>query len=241
MNQAEPNEAKEYVRGLLLARKIKKNLIYTPCQVELRSLPMPGMAYMNRLFGSYYDECRQLGFQNRYIQVGFDGKWSSFSQMHQIIVDTREQMPLTFADMKTVQEGLEFGDYKLNDDRLTQHCCVERKAIGDFYSTMSGGYFRFCKEIERAQAAGFYMVILVEGAFDSVYEFSHTLKRVDVIISPEYVFHNMRSICQQYPMVQFLFVDNREEASAAVLKIFQSNGQVKKLDLQYAYDTGSLL
>jgi len=241
LNRVSINEAKDYVRGMLLARKAKKNLIYTPSQVELRSLPMPGMAYMNGLFGSYYDECKTLGFTNKYWNYKFDGLWVPFSQAHEIRVDTREQMPLSFAGIKTTHEGLDFGDYRLNDDKFSHHCVIERKAIGDFYSTMSGQYFRFCKEIERAQAAGYYVVVLVESPFDSVYDFSRTLKRVDVIISPEYVFHNMRNIIQAYPMVQFLFVEDRQEASDAILRIFQSSGQFKALDLQYAYDIGNLL
>lgn len=234
------DEAKQYVRGMLLERKARKNLVWAPSQVELRSLPMPGMHYMNRLFGDYYVECANLGFRLKYNQLGFDGVWQEFSKDHYIISDTREQLPLHFDKIKSVQDALPFGDYRLNDDTFSHHLVIERKAMGDLYGTLSGYYARFAVEIHKAQEAGFYMVVLVEGSFESVYDFSKRLKRIDVVISPEYVFHNLRKLTQEFPMLQFLFVEDRDEASAIAIKLFQSDGQFKKVDLQYAYDTGNL-
>ena len=36
-------EAESYLKKLLIDRKEKKNLIYSPCQVELRSTPIPSI------------------------------------------------------------------------------------------------------------------------------------------------------------------------------------------------------
>lgn len=241
LNQVSPDEAKTYVRKLLLERKVKKNLVYTPSQVELRSLPMPGMHYLQRLFGDYYGEAERLGFKNRFSKVGFDGVWGELAAEHRILIDTREQLPLYFNGVKTKTETLNFGDYKLSDDTFSQKIVIERKALGDFYSTLSGHYARFAAEIYRAEEAGFYMVVLVEGSFESVYEFSRYLKtRAEVVISPEYVFHNARNLIQAHPNLQFLFVEDREIASEIILKLFKSRGQYRQVDLQYAYDTGNL-
>lgn len=241
LDRVDSSEAKDYVRSLLLERKARKSLVYSPCQIELRSLPTPGMAYMNRLFGNYYDECKSLGFVNRYNRVGFSGVWKPFVDSHRVLVDTREQLPLVFSSIKTKHETLSFGDYKLNDDSFSRNVCIERKSMGDLYSTMTNGTKRFSDEIERAAAAGFYMVVLIEEPFMAMYDLSRRLKRLDIVISPEYVFHNMRLLCQKYDMLQFLFVQDRDEASDVILKLLQSDGQCKEVDIQYAYDIGQLL
>ena len=44
-------EAKEYCSKLLSDRKEQKELIYSPTQVELRSLTSPPMQYFNEVFG----------------------------------------------------------------------------------------------------------------------------------------------------------------------------------------------
>ena len=238
--RATPEEAKEYVRKILLARKSSKNLTYAPCQVELRSLPMPGMAYMNKLFGDYYAEALQLGFKLKCDILSFNGHWQEFHVEHKIICDTREQLPLSFDGIKTIHQGLKFGDYKLNDDTFSHNCCIERKSIGDFYGTMTSGYTRFCNELDRAQQAGFYLIIIIEGLYEDV--IGHTTKLNQISTKhPEYALHNMRNLCQIYPMMQFLFVENRDEASEVILKLFQSNGQFKKIDLQYSFDVGNLI
>ena len=240
MDRVDKEEAKDYVRGLLLARKDRKNLVYSPSQVELRSLPIPGMHYMNRLFGDYYAECARLGFKNRFDRVGFSGAWKKLADSHRIIVDTREQLPLVFDEYKTVHEPLMFGDYKLNDDAFTHNCCIERKSIGDLYSTLTNGIARFRAELQRATDAGFNLIVLIEEPFETMYELSRRLKRLDIVISPEYVFHNIRMFSQEFPFVQFLFVADRNESSEVIIKLFQSDGQFKHIDLQYAYDTLNL-
>lgn len=239
LDRVEPDVAKAYVRKLLLTRKEKRKLIYSPCQVELRSLPMPGMVYMNRLFGDYYEECHNLGFVNRFSQMSFNGIWKEFEPYHRIIVDTREQLPLVFDNIKTVHKGLPFADYKLNDDEFSRKVCIERKSMGDLFYTMSSGHIRFYHEILKAQDAGFYMVVVVEEPFTQVYVQSQRLKNLDIVCSPEYVLHNIREFIQKFDMLQFLFVDSREEASLVITKLLQSNGQCRYVDLQYAYDTGN--
>jgi hypothetical protein len=237
LEQVSKDEAKDYVRKLLLTRKARKNIVYTPSQVELRSLPMPGMAYMNRLFGDYYAECANLGFVNRFDKVEFSGVWKEFGVEHRMLVDTREQLPLVFSQIKTIHDKLDFGDYKLNDDNFSDKVCIERKSMGDLYSTMTTGQDRFFQEIQRTEQAGFYLIILVEEPFEQLYELSRRMKHLDIVISPEYVMHNVRGLIQKFPMIQFLFVDDRDDASEAIIKILQSNGQCKHLDLQYTYDT----
>lgn len=229
---------KEYIRSKILSRKKTKNILYTLSQVELRSMTLPGIAYMNGIFGDYYTEMASLGFINRFDKYRFDGGWDEFNRDHRIIVDTREQMPLNFEDtIKTIHEGLKFGDYKLNDDKFSHNCCIERKSMNDLFGTLSSGLARFNRELKKAKDAGYYVVVLVEEPFLSIYGKSKASK----YISPEYICHNMRQIIQDFNNVQFLFVEDRDEASEVILRLFLSNGRFKDTDLQCAYDTGGLI
>lgn len=239
LNKVSPEEAKTYVRNYLKRRKIAKGLKYAPTQVELRTLPLPGMTYLNNLFGSYYQFCEELGLEIKYPRNKFYLTPSNIKK-NKIIVDTREQKPLKFT-LKIKTEGLKFGDYKLDDDEATCKCYIERKSIPDFYGTFSSGYERFKREVFRAQEAGASLIIVVEGTLDEIPKFPYQRQVYGRIsIAPEYLYHNVRELIQRYPHVQFLFVNGRDEAVRVIEKIFASNCEYKEIDLQYAYDIKEL-
>jgi hypothetical protein len=239
LEKVSKDEAKTYLRNYLAKRKERKNLIYAPTQVELRSLPVPGMRYFNDLFGSYYGLCDSMGLKIRHSKFDFYLPPKDISKCH-IVSDTREQMPLKFK-LKTKSEALKFGDYKLSNENFTCDCYIERKTLGDFYGTLTGGIERFTREVFRAHEAGAYLIVLIESNFESVQTFRFQRQVYGkVSISPEFVFHGMRELLQTYQNLQFLFVNNRDEASRVIEKIFASNCEYKEVDLQYAYDTGVL-
>lgn len=239
LEKVTPDEAKIYVRDYLIRRKIAKGLKYAPCQVELRTLPLPGMAYLNNLFGSYYQFCESLGFKIKYSRPKFYLPLIHIKK-NKIIVDSREQKPLIFS-LKTKSEGLKFGDYKLDDDDLTCKCYIERKSIPDFFGTFSSGYDRFKRETFRAQEAGANLIVVVEGTLDEIPKFPYQRQVYGrVNIAPEYLYHNMRDLIHRFDNVQFLFVRGREEASRVIEKIFASNCEYKECDLQFLYDTKQL-
>jgi len=55
-------------------------------------------------------------------------------------------------------------------------------------------------------------------------------------VTPEFVFFNVRELIQKYTNVQFLFVDGREECVRVMKRIFFSDKEYKKYDLQLMYD-----
>lgn len=236
-------EAQAYCRDLLAKRKEKKNLEYSPTQVELRTLLVPPIQCYNELFGDYYKVCEEIGLKNKH--VNFDGivYGSEYSKPgYKIYVDTREKMPLKFKDVETEVRTLKFGDYAFSDETASCKCYIERKSISDFIGTLSGGYDRFCREIERAEQANAGFVILVEETLNNCLGFNylpHVYKK-GTKVTPEYLFHNVRKLAQTYPFIQFLFVKGRVEASETVKKIFTSGCVFKKVDLQLAYDTKKL-
>jgi hypothetical protein len=239
LDKVTKDEARDYLRNYLAIRKERKKLIYAPTQVELRSLPVPGMKYFNELFGSYYQLCDTLGFKLKHSKFNFYLPPRDIRRQ-KVIVDSREQKPLEFT-LKTKVEGLKFGDYILENDNLTCNCCIERKSLADFYGTMTSGHDRFKREVFRAQEAGAYLIVVVESPFETVQAYINQPQVSGKIhISPEYVFHGMRDILQEFPNVQFLFVRDRKESVRVIEKIFASNCEYKDVDLQYAYDTGIL-
>jgi len=232
--------SQEYCKGLLKSRKEKKNLIFAPTQVELRTLMMPAIQIYDLLFGNYYDLCKSIGLINRFKKINEEYSFvlnkKVIKEKFKIYVDTREQKPLKFS-VKTEIKNLKFGDYALSHPSFSACCHVERKSVSDFVGTLSGGFKRFVNEIERAGEAGVSLIVVVEENLNKCRSFNH-LPQVSrkIKATPEYVFHNVRYLIQAYPHIQFLFVNNRSDASRVIEKIFLGNASHKHIDLQYCYD-----
>ena len=88
-----------------------------------------------------------------------------------MIVDSREQIPLKFKDgvfEEVVVEGVPFGDYWCEVDGVQVPFCFERKTCGDLWGTMTKGYPRFKREMERAKKHGFQMELIIEGSMTEI-------------------------------------------------------------------------
>tara|TARA_R100000008_G_scaffold84577_2_gene72351 strand:- start:6108 stop:7064 length:957 start_codon:yes stop_codon:yes gene_type:complete len=241
-------KAKEYLKNILTQRKEEKNLLYSPCQVELRSLGYPSIISFEKKFKDYYKLCKSLGFENKYQKLLLEeGKFlgataiGKDSEDCKIYVDSREQLPLKF-NLPTEKKGLKFGDYALSDKSLTCNCYIERKSLADFISTISVlNHDRFCREIERASENNANLIILIEDTLTHALSFPflpYISKKIKV--TPEFIFHKVREMIQKYDHIQFLFVNGRKEAVRVIEKIFFSNCLYKKIDLQLHYDNKKL-
>ena len=241
-------ESKEYCENLLTKRKEEKELIYSPTQVELRSIMSPPIQYYDELFGDYYKLCVQLGFQNKHektTEIIVDSEWQKPEYI--IYVDTREQKPLKFSNRKIEVRKLDYGDYAFSSSSATCNCHIERKGLSDFIGTLSSGYERFLNEVKRAEENEATLIVLVESNFSRALYFNEQRKKYNkervfkkVKATPEFIFHRVRKIIQKFPNVQFLFVDGRREAARVTEKIFTCGCSYKKLDLQLAYDLKKL-
>jgi hypothetical protein len=242
----QPEEtAREYCINFLKHRKETRNLKYTPSQVEMRTLMFPPIPYIDKLFGDYYETCEKLGLESKHKRFPHKHFLVSVDEAklkeYTILIDTREQKPLKF-EFPVEVATLSYGDYAFRHrDGVAPHygCLtyVERKSITDFIGTMSGGLERFKKEIERAASDDANLIVLVEESLNTCRSFNyqpHVSKKIRA--TPEFVFHNVRSLLQEYSNVQFLFVKNRAEASRVIQKIFINSGS-STFDLQLMYDT----
>jgi hypothetical protein len=231
------DQAQEYCRNLLIKRKKDKNLIYSPSQIELRTIMSPSIVFYNKIFRDYYDVCSSIGLENKFIHPcnitnQFNNK---LNKKDTIYVDTREQSWLKF-DIPFEIKTLSFGDYACSNDNCG--CYIERKSLSDFISTLSVKNFdRFKNEIDKAQKNNSYLIVIVEEKLANALSFQylpHISKKIKA--TPEYIFHNVRSLIQEYSNLQFLFVDGREEMKRTIESIFASKCFYSKIDLQLAYD-----
>lgn len=241
-------EAKQYCKDILQKRKQEKELTYAPTQVELRTLIFPPIQYYNEVFGDYYALCRELGFKTKHNipeEIVADSQWQS--PEYEVLVDTREQRPLRFKNRNVKIMKLDYGDYAFSSSEASCKAFIERKAVGDFLATISGGYERFQREIQRSVDDEANLIVIVEQKLSKILYFNQQRKKNTgglvygkVKATPEFIFHRVRSLCQQYPSIQFLFVDGKTESSRVIEKIFTSGCIHKKVDLQLAYDTKKL-
>jgi len=231
------DKAQEYCKNLLIKRKKDKNLIYSPTQIELRTIMSPSIIFYNKIFDNYYDICSSIGLENKFIHPNnitsqFQNKLTTKDTIY---VDTREQSWLKF-DIPFEIKTLSFGDYSCSNENC--NCYIERKSLSDFISTLSVKNFdRFKNEIEKAQKNNSYLIVIVEEKLASALSFQylpHISKKIKA--TPEYIFHNVRSLIQEHSNLQFLFVDGRNEMKRAIESIFASKCFYNKVDLQLAYD-----
>ena len=243
------DEVKAYVVQYWRARKSRKGLVYAPAQVEMRSLDMPGKKTLTRLFGDHNQVFDTLGLKRRFSQDIFLLPPADISKQ-MIIVDTREQQPLEFGQ-RTRNAALGFGDYRLSNNTVSEHCYIERKSVMDFHGSVCKDYARFSREINRAVSAGAYLIVLVEGTIEDVHKFSGSrffsnkplseARQTRSVTSASSIFSKMRELLMLYPEnLQFLFVKDRQTSAQVIQRLFASGGEYKKVDLQYAYDTGNL-
>ena len=240
-------KAKEYCHDYLWRRTKNKKLNYTPCEVQVRSLMCPPVPFLQKSLGNYYGYAQEhFDLKNKYtkypenIETKDPNKNPITKSIYKIFVDTREQKPLKFNFPIEVQT-LKFGDYCFSDSSSSLNTYIERKSITDFIGTMSGGFDRFKKEVERAQEAEAKLIVLVEESLSNSLSFNYlpyVSKKIKA--SPEFIFHNVRDLLQQYENLHFLFVKGRVEAARVTEKLFLNGASYHKVDLQLAYDLNML-
>ena len=96
-----------------------------------------------------------------------------------LLSDTREQSPLSFEGLDGIDKietiGLPFGDYTCMIDGRQVPICFDRKSIGDLFGTMTSGYERFKREMQRAKDNNHKLILITEGTYSDVLDgYSHS-------------------------------------------------------------------
>lgn len=133
-----------------------------------------------------------------------------------ILVDTREQKPLSFLEETSV-EVLPYGDYCAAFSGDTRSSTFfERKSIGDLYGTMSKGYERFKKEMAKAKANNDKLIIIVEGTFlDVLQGYKHSLRNPSTILKQLFTIRVRHG-------VETVFCSSRNEMARYIVHYYQA-------------------
>lgn len=91
---------------------------------------------------------------------------ASVPRLPSIIVDTREQAPLRFANLPTVAAGLVSGDYSVKG--LEDRFAIERKSPADLVGSVTRDRDRFARELHRLRGFDFARLLVVGTPADVV-------------------------------------------------------------------------
>lgn len=138
-----------------------------------------------------------------------------------VVIDSREQTPWEFPpEVATEIRALKSGDYALAGD---EHFAIERKSKNDFLGTISTGWARFCRELNRMDNADFPVKpIVVECTFA---EFCFSERNGEIIppdhehfkLSPQFVLKRIGELTLRGAAV--IFAGNADLAAALALSM----------------------
>ena len=230
-------KSKEYAIQKIKDRIKEKKLTKVPCHLDLRLSDLPTVSTCRKLFGSFGAFSKEIGLEPTYsrgIVAGFFEQDPMFDKMN-ILIDTREQKPLSFPVSKSLK--LDFGDYTVGGDDYS-YTYIDRKSEADFCGTMTGGLERFKKELQRAREFNAFLYILIEGSVESVKK-NHYFrpKTYGKACNIKFVWHNMKSLIHEYSDVcQFLFSGGRRASQFLVPRLLYYGKSLWNCDLQYFID-----
>jgi len=146
-----------------------------------------------------------------------------------VVIDTREQSPWAWplSDVVCRFAGLAAGDYALESDvqyvkgrdTLAVRFSVERKSLDDFLGTISTGWDRFQRELDR-MAAFPARVVIVEGDFEQCcfLDDGTPPQHGHPMITPSFVCRRVAELSMMG--VSVLFAGRADYAAALAYRIF---------------------
>lgn len=221
-----------------LKKRIKdKSLKYAPNHLELKISQLPDIDVYKKAFGSYSRAAELAGVSPLYSKPAPAAIFNDDSEFEdlEIMVDTREQKPLIFD--KSQELKLDFGDYTVGGDDY-DYTYVDRKAEQDLKGTLSGGFNRFKRELDRVKQFESYLFIVVESDLNKIYKNNMFGPHKSNL---KFIYHNMRLLTHEYKgYCQFIFTGNRANSQSIIPKILKLGKSLWHVDLQYYIDKGEL-
>jgi len=147
-----------------------------------------------------------------------------------MLIDTREQLELLFQDefiTECERVPLPVGDYSCEFKNGYQcPVCFERKSLNDLFGTLSKGYDRFKREIERAKSLDIKLIIVIEGTLtDVLWGIKHSER------SGISVLRQLFTLWIKHG-VPFYCLKDRTEMSIFITEYFKSIGRKALKDLK---------
>ena len=114
----------------------------------------------------------------------------NIERLPRLIVDTREQTPLTFEHLQSAPATLQSGDYSVKG--LEEVFAVERKSLSDLVGSLTRERDRFMRELHRLRGFTFARLLVV-GSMQELYTMSQRGR-----VNLDQVEHSLLSIEQRY-------------------------------------------
>ena len=230
---ADREHAQQILLDILNKRIISKNLQYAPNHLELKLLDLPDIEIYKMFFSSYSEACRRLGYEpllNKPLKTKFLKESKNLNDM-EIMIDTREQQPLRFEN--SVSHKLDFGDYT-TAGRYYSSTFIDRKSETDFKSTMTVGFERFKKELERCISFDSFLYIVIESSIERIIRNnSHGPHKSNL----KFVWHQMRVLSHEFARnCQFIFSGGRKRSENLIPILLMGGKELWNTDIQYYID-----
>lgn len=139
-----------------------------------------------------------------------------------LLIDSREQRPLTFKDgvfSSIGFEGLPFGDYWAEIDGKQIPLAFERKSKEDLFGTLGSGMTRFKNEISRAKENNFTLILVIECSMKEVFDGTRYST-----IKGESILKRLASLRVRYDL-EYHFFNDRRESARFIEDIFEAVGR----------------
>lgn len=216
----------------MLEKKTKDGVC--PSELVLRSYGLPSISTFKKFYKSYTGACEAVGGKpmfNGRLPKDFSDKVNA-----KIFIDTREQQPLSFSNSESLK--LDLGDYAI-ENKFFNYTFVDRKAEGDFKSTLSQDNFeRFRRELQRAKEQDSYIFVVVESDLKQI-EVNN--KKTKHQANLTYIYHNMRALQFEFSdCCQFIMTSNRENSQKIIPRLLKHGRSLWNVDLQYYINEGLL-
>ena len=233
LETANKKEAKHILEIMLKDRIISKNLQYAPNHLELKLNNLPSINMFKNNFGSYNEVCKKLHVEPLYNKI-LKNKFLELNENlddMEILIDTREQKPLSFKNSK--KQKLDYGDYTASG-KYYNKTYIDRKSEEDFKSTMTVGYERFKREIERSIEFDSYLYIIIESSIKKIIDNNPKAYHESNL---KFIWHRMREITHKFPRkCQFVFSGGRNRSKNLIPILLYAGEEAWSTDVQYYID-----
>lgn len=230
---ADQKQAQQILLKILEDRIISKDLQYAPNHLELKLLDLPEIKIYKKYFGSYNEACRRLQVEpllNKSIKSKFLHPDKNLKDI-EILIDTREQTPLKFENSKS--HKLDFGDYTASGENYNK-TYIDRKSETDFKSTMTVGFDRFKKELDRARKFDSFLYVVTESSIDRIINNNSFGAHKSNLT---FVWHQMRVLSHEYAKnCQFIFSGGRNRSENLIPILLNAGEGMWHSDVQFYID-----
>ena len=226
------DQGKIYCASKFAQRINLKDLKTAPSHVYCLLSDLPNPFIVKKYWGTYKEFCNYINLEQVFTQY-ISVKELPAPENATILIDTREQKPLDFANSRV--QKLHVGDYTL-EGANHNNVFIERKSESDFKGTFTGGIDRFKNELQLAVDNDSYLVVLVESFIEKINKENGAFGNHPVNLT--YLWHNVKEVLSQYSNnVQFVFSGNRAGSKFLLPRLLNLGDKIRKVDVQYFIDT----